>query len=192
MASEDSVTRWIDQLQAGDLAAAQPLWERFFPQLVELARSKLLGAKTHGADEEDVALSAFDSFCRGVKRGRFPDLEDRDNLWKLLVVLTGRKVCRLIRDERRLKRGGAQPVGADRDLAKVLSQEPSPEFAAECAETCQRLLDRLGDAELRTIALSKMEGYTTKEIAGRLNRAPRSIERKLRLIRGLWESECPP
>ena len=191
MASEGSVTRWIDQLQAGDLAAAQPLWERYFQLLVELARRKLLGAKTHSADEEDVALSAFDSFCRGVKRGRFPDLQDRDNLWKLLVVLTGRKVCRLMRDDRRLKRGGAQPVGADQDLAEVLSQEPSPEFAAECAENCQHLLDLLGDAELRTIALSKMEGYTTKEIAGRLNCAPRTIERKLRLIRSLWESECP-
>ena len=192
MAPERSVTRWIDQLQAGDLAAAQPLWERYFQLLVDLARRKLLSAKAHGADEEDVALSAFDSFCRGVKRGRFPDLQDRDNLWKLLVVLTARKACRLIRDERRLKRGGAQPVGADEELAQVLGQEPSPEFAAECAETCQHLLDRLGDDELRTIALNKMEGYTTKEIAGRLNRAPRSIERKLRLIRGLWESECPP
>ena len=191
MASEGSVTRWIDQLQAGDLAAAQPLWERYFQLLVELARRKLLGAKAHAADEEDVALSAFDSFCRGLKRGRFPDLQDRDNLWKLLVVLTGRKVCRLMRDDRHLKRGGAQPVGADQDLAEVLSQEPSPEFAAECAENCQHLLDLLGDAELRTIALSKMEGYTTKEIAGRLNCAPRTIERKLRLIRSLWESECP-
>jgi DNA-directed RNA polymerase specialized sigma24 family protein len=192
MTSEGSVTRWIDQLQAGDLAAAQPLWERYFQLLVELARRKLLGAKAHAADEEDVALSAFDSFCRGLKRGRFPDLQDRDNLWKLLVVLTARKACRLMRDERRMKRGGAQPVGADQELAEVLGQEPSPEFAAECAEACQRLLDLLGDAELRTIALCKMEGYTTKEIAGRLNRAPRSIERKLRLIRRLWEKECPP
>src|SRR6516164_3724836 len=50
MASEGSVTRWIDQLQAGDLAAAQPLWERYFQLLVELARRKLLGAKAHSAD----------------------------------------------------------------------------------------------------------------------------------------------
>jgi DNA-directed RNA polymerase specialized sigma24 family protein len=192
MAPEGSVTRWIDQLQAGDLAAAQPLWERYFQLLVELARRRLLGAKAHAADEEDVALSAFDTFCRGLKRGRFPDLQDRDNLWKLLVVLTARKACRLMRDERRLKRGGAQPALANEELAQVLSQEPSPEFAVECAETCRHLLDRLGDDELRTVALSKMEGYTTKEIAGRLNRAPRSIERKLRLIRGLWESECQP
>src|SRR5438046_2360315 len=69
MSSDGSITRWIGQLQAGDPAAAQPLWERYFRHLVELARRKLLGARPQLADEEDIALSAFDSFCRGLKRG---------------------------------------------------------------------------------------------------------------------------
>lgn len=191
MAADGSITRWIDQLQAGDLAAAQPLWERYFRNLVELARYKLIGAAPQTADEEDVALSAFDSFCRGVKRGRFPDLQDRDNLWKLLVVLTSRKACHLLRDEQRLKRGGGKRPSAAEDLQHAVSQEPSPEFAAELAENCQRLLGLLGDAELSRIALSKMEGYTNDEIAVVLKCAPRTVERKLRLIRGLWEKECP-
>src|SRR5207302_11007223 len=127
VASEGSITRWIDQLQAGDLAAAQPIWERYFHLLVELARRKL-GVTPRAQDEEDVALSAFDSFCRGLKRGRFPDLQDRDNLWKLLVVLTARKACHLMRDEQRLKRGG-QRAGTTEDLEQVVAHEPSPEFA---------------------------------------------------------------
>ena len=77
------------------------------------------------------------------------------------------------------------------DLAQLVSQEPGPEFAAAWAETCQRLLDLLGDGELRTVALSRMYGYTTGEIAGRLNCAQRTVERKLRLIRSLWDKECP-
>ena len=165
MPSDGSVTRWIDLLQAGDPAAAQPLWDRYFHLIVELARRKL-GDKPRIADHEDVALSAFDSFCRGLTRGRFPNLKDRDNLWKLLVVLTARKACHLIRDEGRLKRGGGQKAGTAEELEEVMSQEPSPAFAAELAENCQRLLDLLGDSDLRTIALSKMEGYTTEEIAG--------------------------
>src|SRR5436190_9372490 len=146
MTHEGSVTRWIDRLQAGDLAAAQPLWERYFRHLVELARHKLLGVRPQVADEEDVALSAFDSFCRGLKRGRFPDLQDRDNLWKLLVVLTSRKACHLMRDGQRLKRGGVHRAGTAKELEQVVSAEPSPEFAAELAENCQRLLGVLGNA----------------------------------------------
>jgi hypothetical protein len=85
MASEGSVTHWIGQLQAGDPAAAQPLWERYFLKLVHLARRKLQGLPRRAADEEDVALSAFDSFCRAAEARRFPALADRDGLWRLLV-----------------------------------------------------------------------------------------------------------
>src|SRR5271166_6472385 len=67
MSSTGSVTRWINQLEAGDLAAAQPLWDRYFQHLVELARRKLGSKPRAKKDEEDVALSAFDSFCRGLK-----------------------------------------------------------------------------------------------------------------------------
>lgn len=191
MSNDGSITRWIGLLQSGDPDAAQPLWERYFRQLVAIARKKLLGAKPRLADEEDVALSAFDSFCRGLKRGRFPDLHDRDNLWKLLVVLTARKACHLLRDEQRLKRGGGQKGASVEELEQVVAEQPSPEFAAELAENCHRLLDRLGTDELRSIALAKMEGYTTEEIAAQHQCAPRTIERKLRLIRGIWEKECP-
>src|SRR5262245_43324907 len=64
MPSAGSVTHWLGLLRAGDHAAAQPLWERYFSRLVGLARAKLQGLPRRAADEEDVALSAFDSFSR--------------------------------------------------------------------------------------------------------------------------------
>jgi DNA-directed RNA polymerase specialized sigma24 family protein len=70
---------------------------------------------------------------------------------------------------------------------RVLSREPDPQLAAEVAEQCEALLQRLGDAELRQIALWQMEGYTAEEIAGRLGCAARLVRHKLQLIRTLWE-----
>jgi DNA-directed RNA polymerase specialized sigma24 family protein len=177
MASKGSVTGWLDQLKAGDPLAAQRLWERYFRRLVGLARKKLQGARRGAADEEDVALSAFDSFCRGAEQGRFPRLEDRDNLWRLLMLLTARKAWHLARDEGRPKRGGPATPGADTPasgedepgLGQVLSREPTPEFAAQLAEGYQLLLGRLGDRELEAVAVWKLEGYTNAEIAGKLD-----------------------
>jgi hypothetical protein len=105
---EGSITRWLDVLKAGDEAAAQQLWERYFARMVGLARTKLRAGRRPGvaADEEDAALSAFDSFCSGAARGRFPALADRDDLWRLLTVITARKVFALVRRGERLKRGG--------------------------------------------------------------------------------------
>lgn len=198
----DSVTRWLQQLQQGDPAAAQQLWQGYFHRLVALARQRLRGARLREADEEDVALSAFDSFCRGAVRGRFPLLGDRGNLWRLLVTLTVRKAADLANRQRRKKYGGGAvrgdsalvgppdadgPAGAD----QFAGGEPTPEFAAEVAEECRRLLDLLGDEELRSVALWKMEGYTNAEIATQLGCVESTVERRLRVIRSLWRGEGP-
>jgi DNA-directed RNA polymerase specialized sigma24 family protein len=196
MTSVGSVTHWIQLLQAGEDTAARAIWERYFRRLVGLARAKLGGSARRVADEEDVALSVLDSFYRGLEEGRFPNLEDRDNLWKLLVVLTARKAARLVQHERRLKRGGGRvlaeadvPVGeAERALLdEVVGREPTPAFAAQVAEECNRLLDLLGDDTLHSIARWKMEGDTNGEIAVKLGCLERTVERKLRTIRERWE-----
>jgi hypothetical protein len=63
MSAGDSVVDWLDRLRNGDPAAAQPLRERYF---VRLARGRLSGLRRGADDEEDVALSAFKSFCLAV------------------------------------------------------------------------------------------------------------------------------
>jgi DNA-directed RNA polymerase specialized sigma24 family protein len=198
MSSPGSVTVWIAELKAGDSLAAQRLWEGYFRRLVGLARRKLLGRPRAAADEEDVALSAFDSFCRGVGDGRFPRLLDRDDLWQLLVLLTARKAYRLIRHERRQKRGGGTvrhlSALADEEtgVAEVVGREPTPEFAARVAEECRLRLAALGDAGLRAVALAKMEGASNAEIAAQLGVVERTVERRLGLIRKLWGEEGGP
>jgi DNA-directed RNA polymerase specialized sigma24 family protein len=202
MSSSGSITHWISQLKAGDPAAAQKLWERYFPRLVGLARKKLQGTPRQAADEEDVALSAFASFCRRAESGQFPQLFDRDDLWQLLLLIATRKALYQLRHSRRQKRGGASrgeeamveaPETAERAaLEQIPSAEPSPEFAAQVADEFRRLLTLLQDEELRAVALWKMEGYGNEEIATKQGCALRTVERRLRVIRSLWSQESEP
>ena len=194
MAPSGSITALIERLEAGDHEAAQPLWEQYYPRLVGLARERLRGTPRRVADEEDVALCALDSFCRGVEQGRFPQLKDRDGLWALLVLITVRKAADLVQYHRRERRGGGQVrgdsalAGPDGDagadgLAQIEAGDPTPDLAAQLAEEFQSLLDRLGSDELGAIAVWKLEGYTNAEVADRLGCATVSVERRLRLIR---------
>jgi len=202
MSSEGSVTRWVTALKGGDSAAAQPLWERYHRQLVSLARQKLQSARRRAADEEDVVQSAFHSFFRGVTRGRFPQLDDRDNLWRLLVVITARKALDQLASEHSQRRGGGMlqgesrisPVAGRDDAAieQVVGEEPTPEFAAQVADEYERLLELLGDDTLRRVAVWKMEGMTNDEIAAQLDCSRRTVARKLETIRIIWSREPGP
>ena len=194
---EDSVTVWIASLKAGDADAAQKLWQRYFETLVRLARDRLRGAPRTVADEEDAALSAFDSFVRGAGHGRYPRLDDRDDLWRLLVVITKRKAIDQVHREGRQKRGGGKVIGMSvsdaagpgGDLAGFAGAMPTPEFAALVVDECRSLLGRLRDDSLRTVARLRMEGYTHEEVADQLGCSVRTIARKIELIQGTWLTE---
>ncbi len=194
---DGSVTFWIEGLKAGDDAAIEQLWQRYFETLVRLARAALRGSPRRVEDEEDAVLSAFDSFCAAAVQGRFPRLEDRDGLWRILVTITRRKALDQVERQGRQKRGGAvasQSIPGElrhqeAHLDGFPAPEPTPEFAALVADECRQLLVRLADERQRQIAVLKMEGYTNEEIAQRLGCGLRSVVRKLDLIRKTWLAE---
>jgi DNA-directed RNA polymerase specialized sigma24 family protein len=213
--AEGSITRWVGVLRAGGAAspsadspsesveeAVRELWGRFFRRMVGLARLKLRASsgKDSAVDEEDVALSAFDSFCGEAARGRFPDLFDRDDLWRLLVVITTRKALSESRRQNRQKRGGGLVRNEselnsiddeDEMLACAVGTEPTPDTAAIVVEQYRRLLDCLGDETLRKVAVWRMEGFGNDEIAEKLGCARRTVARQLALIRTLWRADDP-
>jgi DNA-directed RNA polymerase specialized sigma24 family protein len=198
---EGSVTRWVGDLKGGDPDAARELWRRYFATLVRFARARLRAGARVAQDEEDVALSAFDSFCESAAHGRFPQLENRDDLWRLLVTIAARKAADVSERERAQKRGGGRVVGEGALDAAVAAggffdaiacPEPTPEFAAMLAEECHLRLESLPDNTQRQIALLKMEGLTNDEIAERLGCGLRSVVRKLALIRKAWLAESTP
>jgi len=199
MAEGDSVSQWLDRMKAGEGGDIQRLWDRYFEKLVRLAKARLPGHARRAFDEEDVALSAFQSFCDGVGRGQFPQLADRDDLWRLLATITTRKVVGSVRYQTRQKRGGGNVLGesalidrdepAEANMAQFLSREPTPEAAIQFADEYERLFDQLEDPTLKAIAQHKLEGWTSEEIAVQLGTTRRTVDRKLRLIRAIWEEE---
>jgi DNA-directed RNA polymerase specialized sigma24 family protein len=201
---DGSVTLWIGHLKAGDHLAAHHLWERYFGRMVRLARRRIQAARPIGAaeDEEDAALSAFESLCEGAARGQFGQLDDRGDLWQLLVVITTRKVVDQVKRRCRQKRGGGRvldesALAGDRagdrgvGLDQLLGEGSDPAFVAMAAEECRRLLDDLGDESLRQIALWRMDGETNEAIAERLGCSLRTVANKLKLIRMRWERDAP-
>jgi len=193
-----SVSKWLAGLRAGDAEAAQELWNRYANRLVEVARHRLDGSPRAATDEEDIALSVFDTVCRGAEAGRFRDIVDRDDLWWLLLTITRQKVVDYVRRETTQRRGSGRvrqetAIAAAGSRGFSLDQLIGTTFTAEywvvLEEQHQRLLGLLRDDRLRRIAVRRIEGFTVAEIAEDLTISSRSVERKLRLIRDRWSQE---
>jgi DNA-directed RNA polymerase specialized sigma24 family protein len=200
MPPDEPISRWILDAKEGDSLAIQRLWDLCFDRLVCLARRKLGDSPRRSGDEEDVALSAFASFCHAAEKGRLPELMDRHGLWNLLFSITAQKAVDRMRHEGRQKRGagrvlGESKIGLAGDAAaaggmdRLADDCPPPDFAVMMAEQCTRLLDQL-NANLRPVALAKIEGSTNEEIARRLDCSLSTVERSLRLIRKIWQADA--
>lgn len=81
-------------------------------------------------------------------------------------------------------------------LAAALPAPPAPQPSDQVLHACRKdtvdmeercqLLFSLLDAELRQIALWRLEGHTNEEIAEMTNHLVSWVERKFRIIRKLW------
>jgi RNA polymerase sigma factor (sigma-70 family) len=194
MDSDEPVSVWIEGLQQGDESSARKLWEHFVQRLYEVAKKKLNKRVARTYDEQDAAQSAFHALCAGVSAGRYPDLNDRTSLWRLLLTITSNKISNRHRYEKReqrdIRRTATDSVFlAESDsslIGSLPAREPTPEYSAEFVDLCGRLVEGL-DPELQEIARLKIEGYTDVEISERLGCSDRTVRRRVELIRRNWQ-----
>jgi RNA polymerase sigma factor (sigma-70 family) len=190
MSEEDSgsITHWIDGLKAGQPEAADALWHQYYERVVTVARRRLRFAPYQAVeDAEDVALSAIHGLYDGLAHGRFPHLNDRVDLWKLLVAITVKKALVHRRRYGRLKRGGNLVIhGHDDKLDLARGTDETPESAAIIHEQIEMLLASLVDPTLRQIALWRLDGSSNAEIAQKMGCVLRTVERKYERIRLIW------
>jgi DNA-directed RNA polymerase specialized sigma24 family protein len=192
----ESPTYWLPALQQGDEQAAERLWREYFVKIVRLAKRRMTGLRLRAADEEDVALSAMNSFCR-MAQNREEPIVDSSELWRLLATIVKRKVNKERQRQFAEKRQEYRLVGEsgvspnhnngnkedDNGLAQLEGREPSPELALELAETWERILE-LPDAE--ELVILKHEGYSNSEIAEKMGCSTRTVQREIEKIRKEW------
>ena len=198
MSQSQNVSHWINLVKDGDSAAANRIWKLYFDRLVRAVRNRLYGQNRAVSDEEDIVLSVFESFYAAAEKGRFPDLADRDDLWRLLLTMSARKVIDKRRHDQRQRRGGNVAVhsldGNDEDsvIIEAIGSEPSPEMVLMMQESVEELFSHLGVGQLQNLAGAKLEGYSNAEIAEQQGCSERTIERRLHLIREKLQQELIP
>lgn len=195
MSDNPHISQWIDLVKQGDSIATNQIWHHYFDRLVCAVRRRMSGHSREVSDEEDIALSVFNSFYNAAQKGRFPDLADRDDLWKLLLRMSARKVIDKYRHDHRQRRGGEVKITSldqvqdEHSLFNAVDDEPSPEMVLMMEETVEKFYSHLGVGQLRDLAVAKLEGYSNSELAEKYECSERTIERRLHLIREKCQQE---
>ncbi len=183
-----SVTHLFALARQGDAAAFGPLWQRFFPRLVGLARKRLSGRAAVADDAEDAAQAALISFWSQIRSGEYLQDLCRGSLWNLLATITVRKVGKQLRRDATARRGGGQVMPAadlagEQSFEELLGVLPTQELDLQAAELMESL-----PADLQEFAMMRLLGYSTHEIAEQLDCTQRKVQRKLELVRLNWSS----
>ena len=198
--NDSPVTLWLRELEAGDSAAAQGIYQHFCSRLQNLIRGRIPDQVRVTYDDDDVAVSAFHSLFLSIRERRY-QLADRTDFWRLLMTIAERKITERVRYETRGKRDVRRvaqnsvmlrlPTEQQDDghggVESLAGSEPTAEFAAEVSETCEAMLASLPDDDSRQIALLKLENYTADEIASKLGCTRRTVQRRLLVIRRTWQ-----
>ncbi len=202
MTREDELSESISQVLNVDLQDAERIWNEYFPRLMRFAQKRMGSIPRRSFDEEDIALSAMNSFFRGQQAGRFEQLQGDDDIWRLLVTITARKITAERRRATAQKRGGGAVRGESifggalgeqswcEGLAQIMDENQMPESASQIAKTCDALLSQLPDEKLKQTALLRMEGYSNQEISDKLGCSLARTKQRLARVKEIW-SQVP-
>lgn len=168
----------------------QRVVDQYFDSLVQFAEARLGSRNRRIGDGEDVALSALGSFFDRFGETSRLAIGSEESLWPLIATIAHRKALNQIRGETQLKRGGGH-VHGDSVLSNVpdgadVRWDSNPGKVVESLEVVNQLLAEL-PPELVELAKRRLEGFTNSEIASQNGCSVATIERRLKLIRSIWQ-----
>ena len=187
-----SVTHWIAELRDGDEQAATALWRRFESRVKGMARVKLRSTPSRLGDDDDLAQVVFAAVFDGIRKGRFHELNNREDLWQVLAMVTARRAIDLWRKADASRETGEsgmfeQTTARLRNMQQVVAAVTDEQLADSIGIAGSELLSSL-EPKLRQVALLRFEGFSNEEVASHIGRSVKTVERYLQMIRTSWTS----
>lgn len=193
--SSGSITEMLSGFDGQETQAIQKIWDEFFARLCRFAESRIYNRHKRLSSGEDIASITMQALFQGFQDRRFQDVRNRDDLWQLLTLIASRKTINVAKNLDRERRGGGRVRGdsalGDENAQQAyafIQHELTPSEWLEYEELSQELFQTLPNDSLREVAELRLAGLAKQEIAANLKCHVRTIERKLKLIRSIWET----
>ncbi len=173
----------LESLRSGDHEAASALYTRYAKRLRQLIRAKCSPQLARRVDAEDIMQSVFCAFFRGASGGCY-QVPAGEELWPLLLVIALNKIRtqgsfhRAAKRDVRVTRGLEDAEALRQAVSQLEVDEPMPFLNL----IVQEMLERMPQSQREIVEL-RMAGYEVEEIAQRVGRSKRTVERLLQTCR---------
>jgi RNA polymerase sigma factor (sigma-70 family) len=192
-----SITIMYERARDGDSRAPEELWNAYSKRLLGLARAVLRqrGITPADASEDSIVNAAFAKFFDAISRGKYHDVADRHDLWRLLAVITRNSALNEAkRSGNRKARVAAQ---SDSIFTQHTDDEPAPEEVAALSDTIESLERQIrerattGEQSERIIQVMTMtlSGHTQREISEAIGQSEVTVRRNLTIVRELLSQD---
>jgi RNA polymerase sigma-70 factor (ECF subfamily) len=171
----------LKRVRAGEQDAATALYLRYAGHLRAIAAAQTSPALATRVDPEDIVQSVFRTFFRRVGEDQY-DVPAGDDLWRLFLVIALHKIRNAATHHRAAKRDIRQTVHIGDEGRRVEAAEGDETGLAVLRMVIDEALDRLPDGTRRIVEL-RIDGHEVAEIADRVGRSKRSVERVLQQFR---------
>jgi hypothetical protein len=190
--SVDLLLRWRD---GNDADAMAEFWDRKHDRITALLRARLSPKLRRRVDPDDLAQSAFGSFCVGLRERRI-NIEAGDNVWQLLAAIALHKLYRRVAFENAARRSldREESLGGDPRfaLARAKSSEDIEAGPAEllaAKDELEKILSHFLPAHRRMIELS-LEGHGTADIGKETSYTDRTVRNVLAAFQKELKRRC--
>lgn len=180
--AEASDASLLRRLHGGETDAATELFLRYAGRVRALAAAQTSPTVRRRVDPDDIVQSVFRTFFRRATAGQY-DIPAGDELWKLFLVIGLNKVRAVAAHHTAAKRD-VRATAAGPEFDAAADRTPADDEAALTVlrMTIDEILAPL-PADHREIVELRVAGYEVAEIAARVGRAKRSVERVLQTFR---------
>jgi RNA polymerase sigma-70 factor (ECF subfamily) len=168
----------LARVRSGDPEAARELVQRYEPAIRRAVRFRLSDSRLTGLlDSIDICQSVLASFFVRAAAGQY-DLQQPEQLLKLLVAMARNKLALQARAQRRQRRDRRRLQAAGLNEAELADEGPSPSAYVAMAELL-READRLLSADEKQLVQLRKDGLEWAAIAGQVGGTPEALRKKL-------------
>jgi RNA polymerase sigma-70 factor (ECF subfamily) len=177
----------LRRYQGGQQHASTELYLRYADRLHALVASQSSKDLARRVDAEEIVQSVFRTFFRRAAHGHY-SVPAGEEIWKLLLIIALNKVRAAGAFHRAAKRDMRQTVGGEAFELAIESEQSRDDGALTVLRiVIEELLEGMPAAKRQMIEL-RIEGYEMAEIAEKVERSKRSVERVLQGFRSRLES----